>query len=135
MIRKIHIQFGHASEKQLKDTLSNADCLTPDLSKCIEEVVSSCDTCLKCKKPTLRPVVGLNRAKTFNDVVAMDLKFIDNSKIIILHMIDMFSKYSRAVIVPSKHPEVIAVFFFSGILDFYIWPPYGRNIRVYIKDT
>ena len=41
----------------------------------------------------------------------MDLKFIENTSLIILHMIDMFSKYSQASIVPSKQPETIAKHF------------------------
>ena len=43
--------------------------------------------------------------KEFNDVLAMDLKFID--KYIILHMIDTTTRYSQACIVKSKRKENI----------------------------
>ena len=48
-------------------------------------------------------------ANDFNDVLAMDLKFITvNKQHIFLHMIDIFTKYSAAALVKSKDKEVIA---------------------------
>ena len=48
-------------------------------------------------------------ANDFNDVLAMDLKFItvNNRKYTILHLIDAFTRFSAASIVSSKHKEVI----------------------------
>ena len=53
-----------------------------------------------------RPVVGFSLGKEFNDVVALDLKFINAW--IILHMIDTTARYSQAGIVKRKTKEDIA---------------------------
>ena len=50
-------------------------------------------------------MVGLSLAKEFNDVIAMDLKPLNNMHI--LHLIDLSTRYSNAVVVRSKHKDVI----------------------------
>lgn len=47
----------------------------------------------------------LPRASNFNESVAMDLKFIHSK--IILHIIDHFTRYSTACLIPLKRKEVI----------------------------
>ena len=71
----------------------------------LQEFSAKCDVCLKYKKKNPRPVVGLSLAKEFNDVIAMDLKPLNN--VHILHLIDLSTRYSNAVVVRSKHKDVI----------------------------
>ena len=52
-----------------------------------------------------RPVVGFSLASRFNEWVALDMKHIKGNKI--LHLIDLFSKYSVAVKVPNKESSTI----------------------------
>ena len=40
----------------------------------LENIISSCEICLRYKKAPPRPVVGLSMAHTFNETIAMDLK-------------------------------------------------------------
>ena len=76
----------------------------------LDEVSDNCDTCLQYNKARSRPVVSLSLASDVNDCLAMDLKFltINNQKLIILHMIDVFSRFSASAFVKSKDKEVIA---------------------------
>ena len=48
---------------------------------------------------------GRSLAKEFNDVVAMDLKPFNNAHI--LHLIDLSTRYSNAVVIRSKYKDVI----------------------------
>ena len=66
----------------------------------LEEIPSSCETCLRYKKVRPRPVVGFSLSSRFNEWVALDMKDIKENKI--LHLTDLFSKYSVAVRVPIK---------------------------------
>ena len=72
-------------------------------------MTQSCDTCDRYKKARARPVVSMPLANDFNDVVAMDLKFVivNNRKYTILHLTDAFTRFSTASVVSSKHKEVI----------------------------
>ena len=103
---KLHKQFGHASFNNLKNLLKNAGCFNEEISKLLTEICNNCDICKKYKKASPRPVVGLPRATDFNQSVAMDLHYIDKN-LWYFHMIDEFSRYSNAVIIRSKHPNVI----------------------------
>ena len=47
----------------------------------------------------------MSLAKEFNDVIAMDLKPLNN--IHILHLIDLSTRYSNAVVIRFKHKDVI----------------------------
>ena len=104
-ILKLHKQYGHASKKQMINLFRNAKCLSNDLSKSIDSVIDSCDVCIKGKPVPPRPIVCIKIATTFNQTIAVDLKFFDNK--IIFHMIDLFSRFSRATIIPSKDPNII----------------------------
>ena len=78
----------------------------------------TCDTCLRYNKARSRPIVSLPLASDVNDCLAMDLKFltIDDKKFIILHMIDVFSRFSAATLVKSKDKQVIA----DGVLKHWV---------------
>ena len=107
LLTKLHKQFGHANYDKLRKLLNDAGSFNESLGKNLQDVVKSCVTCVKHKKGPPRPVVSLPWARSFNDTVAMDLKIFDNNSVIMLHMIDMFSRYSRAVIIPNKKSETV----------------------------
>ena len=110
MAHKLHNQFGHpAQSEKLKILLRDAGIVEERLMKKIDEVTDSCDSCNKYRKPRARPIVSFSLANQVNDCLAMDLKFltIEDKKYIILHMIDVFSRYSSTVLIPSKRKEVI----------------------------
>ena len=107
---KLHKQFGHPVDAtKLKAIVKDAQINDNELLHFIDEVTNECDICNRYRKARARPVVSLSLAKEFNGCLAMDLKFvtINEKKHIILHMIDLFTRYSAACIVKSKEKEVI----------------------------
>ena len=73
-----------------------------DILITIEE---NCQLCKSYTKTPPRPVVGLPMAHEFNEKVAMDLKKWKGRWI--LHMIDMWSRYTASVFIDRKRPSDI----------------------------
>ena len=107
---KLHKQFGHPVDSgKLKKLLHEAEIHDDLLEKEIDNVTNNCETCSRYKKARSRPVVCFSFARNFNECLAMDLKFvtIQGKIFIVLHMIDVFTRYSAASIIKSKHKETI----------------------------
>ena len=107
---KLHKQFGHPVDAtKLKTIVRDAKIKDDELLHLIDQVTEECDVCTRYRKARARPVVSLSLAKEFNGCLAMDLKFItiNDRKYIIFHMIDLFTRYSAASVIKSKHKEVI----------------------------
>ena len=106
---KLHRQFAHAPGYKLITLLKSAGYERKIFSKVIEDVCSTCEICVRYKKPKARPIVGLPRGKTFNEIVALDLKCLEvANNIYFLHMIDMVSRFSAAKIIHNKRKETIS---------------------------
>ena len=73
--------------------------------KCVKEISRSCKVCKEYQRPGSLPVVGLPMATEFNEVVAMDIKFLNGK--MILHLIDHLTRFSAAAILSSKKPNEI----------------------------
>ena len=115
---KLHRQFSHAPAYKLKSLLTNAGFQKKEYFSALDEVCESCDICKRYKKAKPRPVVGLPRSQNFNDTVAMDLKGVNN-EVLLLHMIDTFTRFSSAKIVPSKRQETIVSAICSGWISLF----------------
>ena len=102
---KWHKQFSHPTDKKLKDLAKNARVADQEFLTMFKEIPSSCETCLRYKKVQPRPAVGFSLASRINEWVALHIKDIKGNKI--LHLIDLFSKYSVAVRVPNKESSTI----------------------------
>jgi hypothetical protein len=103
----LHRYFAHASSGKLGDVVKKS--ILPDKKEILEELIKidkSCTVCLKHKKESPRKRVALPQGKTFNDVVAMDLKQLED-KSLILHVIDTLSRYSGVISVKSKEAREI----------------------------
>lgn len=106
-IEKLHQQFGHPTSKKLIQVLKDAGV---DDEMCFghaEVVSNSCEICVKFKKTPSRPIVSVNMAKEFNEVVALDLKEYRKGDIYFLHMIDMATRFSKSCVTKSKEPKEI----------------------------
>ena len=64
-----------------------------------------CNLCCAYSRTPARPVVALPMASDFNEKVCMDLKQWNNTWI--LHLVDMFSRFTVAVFVNRKRPRDI----------------------------
>jgi transposase InsO family protein len=124
-VGKMHRQFGHASTERLLALLKGAGCNDQDIRKMCDEVVKKCEACVKFKKPTPRPVVGLPLATRFNETVAVDLHQLEN-RLWYLHIIDEFTRYSAACIINSKEPSVFA----DSFMKYWI-AVHGPPLRLY----
>ena len=100
---KLHRQFAHPPLKKLKSLLQNAGLWRNEYADLLEEINKSCDLCKRYAKTPPRPVVGLPMASHFNETVAMDLKQWNGCWI--LHIIDMWSRYTVSVLINRKRPS------------------------------
>ena len=72
----------------------------------MDNIYKTCDICKIYAPANPRPVVALPMASHFNQYVAMDLKHWREG-LWILHIIDMFSRYTCSVFVTRKRPQDI----------------------------
>ena len=115
MVTKLHNQFGHPLYDKLSKFLTNADMKDGQFFNILQEFSAKCDVCLEYRRKNPRPVVGLSLAKEFNDVIAMDLKPLNN--VHIPHLIDLSTRYSNAVVVidPNIKMSLLRIFFNIGL--------------------
>ena len=105
VIKKLHRQFGHPSEKSLKDILKNADAYDEECGKIIQSIHKTCEVCKRYTKTPPKPIVSIPQAKQFNDMVAIDLKTFKD--IYIIHFTDMFTRFHKSKVIRRKTPKVI----------------------------
>lgn len=103
-----HRYYAHASAAKIGKVIKNAK--LKDGNKIIDElerIDQTCDFCLKHKTRSIpKRKVGIPQASIFNEVVAMDLKVI-NDEVTLLHMVDTVTRYSVAARVTSKEAQEI----------------------------
>ena len=102
---KLHRQFAHPPQEKLLKLLRLAGKDDSDLRSEIVKVSKTCRICQEYRRPPPRPVVGLPMATTFNECVAMDLKWFNN--VHLLHLIDHATRLSACAVIRSKTPEVV----------------------------
>ena len=102
---KLHKQFSHPSASKLQKLIRDSGVTEHPILTAIEKVTEQCDICKRFKRTPSRPVVAFPLASTFNETVALDLKFIHG--VIILHMIDHATRYSQTCIIKNKQKGTI----------------------------
>ena len=106
--------------------MKNAKCFNDDSVNVLNKLYESCVTCLKFKKSQPKPKVAPPMANDFNECVCMDLKIWPKKGVIILYLIDMFTRFTVARIIPDKTPEsIIKVFMDNWILNLF-----GAPVRI-----
>ena len=78
----------------------------------IKKLDETCSHCTVYKKDTPRPKSSLFTSTEFNEVVCMDLKTLSTGDLM-LHAIDLFSRFSSTSIVANKHRETIIQYLFD----------------------
>ena len=112
---KLHKQFGHASVDKLKKLLTSAGSNDDESITILNDIVSSCETCLRYNKAKPKPSVGLPMASTYNETVALDLHELEPN-VWYLHMIDHFTRFSAGSIVTTKKSsEIVKHFIHSWV--------------------
>ena len=105
-LTKIHKQFGHRPKQAFIELLKHADSWAPVFDKMLDKIIDACEGCILRKRNPDKPAVAMMMAKDTNETVAMDLKKLKNGKHI-LYIIDAFSRFTVAKLIPRKKPEEI----------------------------
>lgn len=104
-LMKLHRQFAHPPEKRFKGLLEDAGAWHDDFQPIIDKIYETCEVCRLYKKTPPRPVVAMPMASRFNQKVCMDLKKWRDRYI--LHLIDMWSRFSVSVFIERKRPSEV----------------------------
>ena len=99
---KLHRQFAHPHKNKLIALLKDAGVWREDYEETLVQMDENVNSVRSIPKLPSRPVVGMPMASKFNEKVAMDLKQWNGRWI--LHIIDMWSRYTLAVFVDRKKP-------------------------------
>ena len=81
--------------------IKNAGLSDTQIGKIITDVLSQCENCKRFRKPTPRPVVGLPKATEFNQMISVDLHFLEPNTWY-LHMVEKCSRFCNAVVIRKK---------------------------------
>ena len=100
---KLHRQYGHPSKHTFQFHLKTAGIWDSECDEMVKKLYDECAICKQYARTPARPVVALPMASDFNECVAMDLKYWKPG-FWILHLIDMFSRYTVSVFVSRKKP-------------------------------
>ena len=111
MAAKLHLQFGHPSHKRLLQLVTSAGIKDESFIRIMENHAGKCETCIRYKKKNPRPVVGMSLSKEFNSTIAMDLKMYKQN--IILHIIDLATRYIYATVIKDKRKETVVELYSS----------------------
>ena len=124
---KLHRRFVHASSNQLIRLLNNANIKNKAVFDELKNVEKICEFCTKHKRASPLPSVSIPLAYSFNEMVSMDLKQINNKWV--LHCIDYVTRFSAAQPVKDKSPEEIIEKFFM------IWISIFRPPKNFFSDN
>eukprot|EP00971_Amphidinium_carterae_P328596 6460551-Amphidinium_carterae.4 len=106
-LRRLHVRFFHVGIKGLSDLLRLAG-VAEDTIALVPLVVHSCTICRQWETPGRRNRIAFRTVDQHNQEVQMDLLFFNSSvepaseQKVILHMIDVATRYCRAVALASK---------------------------------
>ena len=103
IVRGLHVNRGHAASQQLKRTMAEADGKANRLTPLVDDVVRECEICRAFDVAPTTPASGTSSASSSNEKAQVDLLFLDD--LIVLHVLDIFSRHSLLVPVRSKSPE------------------------------
>ena len=102
---KLHSQFGHASCLKLIDLLKDAKIWKSEYKYTLENIIKNCEICQRFSKVRPRSIVSLPLARSFNEVVSLDLKHWEAGYI--LHIIDVWSRYTMSIYISKKQPQLV----------------------------
>ena len=119
VIHKLHIQFGHASAQRIYKLLYHAHkkSLPDELNLAfIKEVIDKCQSCNNHRSKPIRPRFGGWLTDTFNEIVCIDLvelEDVEGEKLIVAHLIDVYTGLTYAQIIESKSTAHVVDFLWS----------------------
>ena len=112
IITKFHVNWGHASATQLTRELVDSDGGMSQLVTHVDEVLGKCDARRAFDKAPHVPIAGASTVSTFIEKVQVDLLFLGD--LLVVHAMDVFSKYSLLHPVQSENPPEVRGAFCAG---------------------
>ena len=108
IIHKVHRQVGHHSKKKMLSLLRNSTIKWDQKKMMVEldKMLENCEGCILKKRAPCKPAASIPLADGFNQVVGIDLKVYGDG-LVILYVIDFWSKLIQARVVKSKKSEDI----------------------------
>ena len=103
----IHEQLGHPGQHKMEIMLKEAGLLTDNVKIYLNKIYKLCATCFIHAKSKPRPKVAPPMAHDLNETVCMDLKVWPKYNVIILYIIDVFTRFTQAYIIPDKSADSI----------------------------
>ena len=103
-LTKLHRRLWHAPASRMRDILSAAG--VPD-STCdlVGPIVDACHVCRLWQRPGKRSIALSRLTTTFNDIVQIDLLFVN--KWIIVHMIDEATRWTMTRVLRTKDADTL----------------------------
>jgi hypothetical protein len=102
---KLHRQFAHPAKDRFITLLKDAKVWDAGLTDILNTIYEKCEICKLYMRTPSRPVVAMPMASRFNEKVCIDLKKWRDRWI--LHMIDMWSRFSVSVFISRKQPSEV----------------------------
>ena len=110
LLKKMHINLGHNSEKNMNQIFSTAKLLNDQISVDISKVIAKCVICqLSPRKPNIKKIAE-PRATQVNEILAIDLKtWMHNCNIVghILYAVDTFSRLIKGKFIKNKEAKTV----------------------------
>ena len=95
---KLHRYYGHPHSRRLIEIVKVSDLNDKQLIEELEKLDKTCEQCVTHRRDPPRPKSSMMTASDFNEVVCMDIKKLSTGDLM-LHFIDMFSRFSTTCIV------------------------------------
>ena len=130
-VKKMHEQLGHPSKPTFMKMLTTTKIIKDEnnqLSKYVNKMYESCSTCIQFTKSKPRPKVSPPLSSRFNQTISIDLKVWPKHNLIILYIVDDFTRYMQAHPIPNKMPETII----KVLMDEWILKMFGvpESVRI-----
>ena len=114
---KLHRQVAHPTPNKLKLIVQNAGRSNIQLEKEIDSISENCLTCLKFQRRPPRPIVSVDWATEFNEMIAIDLKLWGRNYFIV--MVNLATRFCTASVIGNKNPTtIVKAIFLSWIVTF-----------------
>ena len=130
-VKHMHEQLGHPSKAVFTRMLTTTKIMkdgNSKLSTYVNKLYESCPTCIQFTKSKPRPKVSPPLATRFNQTLSLDLKVWPEHDLIILYIVDDFTRFMQGHPIEDKKPETIV----RVLLDEWILKMFGcpESIRV-----
>ena len=129
-VHKMHKALGHPGRAAFEATIKAANVKIENLDFILNKLYESCLTCLKHHKAHVKPKVGLSLATDFNQTLCLDLKIWPKKNAIIFYIIDAYTRFSQAHLIPDKKAESIL----QALLDGWILNLYGAPNNILVDN-